>query len=94
MTHVTHVLGAHVTHFTYVTSGGQVADTGLIVTDGVLFEVTSVQSFGGYVLHMGTLKSGAISTGCELTCEVDYERRSLITKSHTLTHVMNLALHR
>ena len=28
-----------------------------------------------------------------MRCEVDLERRLLISKSHTLTHVMNLALH-
>ena len=52
-----------------------------------------VQSFGGYVLHIGTLKSGSLSTGESMSCEVDYDRRSLVTNSHTLTHVINLALH-
>ena len=42
---------------------------------------------------MGVLKSGALETGAKLECAVDYERRLMISKSHTLTHVMNLALH-
>ena len=33
------------------------------------------------------------SAGASVRCEVDLERRLLISKSHTLTHVMNLALH-
>jgi len=32
--------------------------------------------------------------GASLACEVDYGRRESITRSHTLTHVMNLALNR
>lgn len=45
------------------------------------------------MLHIGTLKQGTLSTGSEIKCEVDYERRVDISKSHTLTHVINLALH-
>ena len=82
----------------FAQAGGQVPDVGRLLSvddgaDGASFEVTSVQSFGGYVLHMGVLKSGALETGAKLECAVDYERRLMISKSHTLTHVMNLALH-
>ena len=74
-------------------AGGQVPDVGSLVVEGGSFEVRDVQSFGGYVLHIGTLKSGSLSTGESMSCEVDYDRRSLIANSHTLTHVINLALH-
>jgi len=66
----------------------------LIALDGgAAFEVTNVQSYGGYVLHSGTIKAGTLTTGAELKCSVQYDRRLLVSKSHTLTHVMNLALH-
>mmetsp|Transcript_58612 Transcript_58612/g.110272 ORF Transcript_58612/g.110272 Transcript_58612/m.110272 type:complete len:1076 (+) Transcript_58612:92-3319(+) len=79
----------------FAEAGGQVADVGSLVSaDGsVSFEVTSVQSFGGFVLHRGTLKSGKLETGMELKCDVDYSRRLDISRSHTVTHVINLALH-
>ena len=59
----------------------------------VKFEVESVQSFGGYVLHVGSISQGELGTGSQLACDVGYDRRKLITNSHTLTHVINLALH-
>jgi len=79
-------------------AGGQVADVGTLLSlegegEGVAFEVTNVQSFGGYVLHSGTLSGGSLTAGTSLRCEVELDRRLLISKSHTLTHVMNLALH-
>jgi len=76
-------------------AGGQVPDVGSIVSldGGATFRVSSVQSFGGYVLHVGALEAGSLATGAALECRVDWERRQLVSKSHTLTHVLNLALH-
>ena len=79
-------------------AGGQVADVGqLVLADGgeAAFRVTSVQTFGGYVLHIGTLEEGRarsrrarVSSAARRT-----PRRGEISKSHTLTHAINLALH-
>ena len=75
-------------------AGGQVSDVGKLVTaDGATFRVTSVQSFGGYVLHLGALEQGSLATGAAVECNVDWERRQLVSRSHSLTHVINLALH-
>jgi len=76
-------------------AGGQVPDVGSLVEagGGATFRVSSVQSFGGYVLHVGSLESGSLSAGDSVACNVDGERRRRISKSHTLTHAINLALH-
>ena len=58
------------------------------------FNVQQVLSYGGYVLHIGSLEQGKIQVGDKCTCSVDYERRLLIAPNHTLTHVMNWALRR
>ena len=77
----------------YAEAGGQVADVGALTADsGAVFDVTSVQSFGGFVLHAGTLKSGALSVGDAVTCGVDYSRRADTSNHHTVTHMMNYAL--
>lgn len=76
----------------YAQGGGQVADSGSIVVEGGTFDVRSVQLFGGYILHIGELSAGSLSTGTEVVCEVDYDRRLHITRSHTLTHMINYAL--
>lgn len=77
----------------YAESGGQVADTGRIVIDGVAeFKVLDVQEFGGYVVHNGYLEYGELTEGDEVICEYDELRRSPIRNNHTGTHILNHAL--
>ncbi len=60
----------------YAESGGQVADTGRLVIDGVAeFKVLDVQNYGGYILHSGYIEYGALSQGEEVICEYDELRR-------------------
>jgi alanyl-tRNA synthetase len=63
----------------YAEAGGQEYDTGNIVIDGVAdFEVTNVQVFNGYVLHIGHLKYGKLSLGDSVVSSYDEvcQRRS------------------
>lgn len=76
----------------YAEAGGQVADTGSLECGNGLLNVADVQSFGGYVLHIGILASGSLTVGDQVTASVDYERRSKIAPNHTMTHVLNFAL--
>lgn len=56
----------------YAESGGQEYDTGSIVIDGVAeFEVTNVQVFNGYVLHIGHMKYGKLNVGDEVVSSYD-----------------------
>jgi len=54
--------------------------------------VSNVQSFGGFVLHIGSVVSGSVAVGAPVKCEVDYERRTDIAPNHTMTHALNYAL--
>lgn len=81
----------------YAEAGGQVADIGFLkdARDAeTLFEVSTVQVFGGFILHIGTRTDNGPSfkSGDTLTCCVDYENRSRIAPNHTITHVLNFAL--
>lgn len=80
----------------YAEAGGQEADLGLLalLTDGAegTFEVTDVQSFGGFVLHTGQVKEGNFEVGSIVNCLVDYDRRRRVTPNHSMTHVLNAAL--
>ena len=59
----------------YAESGGQEYDTGSIVIDGVAeFEVTNVQVFNGYVLHIGHMKYGKLNVGDEIVSSYDEVR--------------------
>ncbi|KAK4132517.1 hypothetical protein BT67DRAFT_406503 [Trichocladium antarcticum] len=77
----------------YAESGGQVADSGRIIIDGIAeFKVLDVQEFGGYVVHNGYLEYGELTAGDEVTCEYDELRRQPIRNNHTGTHILNHAL--
>nr|CCA14233.1 unnamed protein product [Albugo laibachii Nc14] len=79
----------------YAQAGGQVYDTGSLEKDqpaGTRFNIDAVESYAGYVLHAGTLESGSLQVGDDISCQVDYDRRSKIAPNHTMTHVLNFAL--
>ncbi|EHA49972.1 alanyl-tRNA synthetase [Pyricularia oryzae 70-15] len=77
----------------YAESGGQIADTGRIVIDGVAeFKVLDTQEFGGYVLHNGYLEYGELTAGDSVICEYDELRRQPIRNNHTGTHILNHSL--
>ena len=61
--------------------------------DGVAdFEVTNVQVFNGYVLHIGQLKYGRLSVGDNVVSSYDELRRWPLRNNHTATHILNFAL--
>ncbi|KAG4419276.1 Alanine--tRNA ligase [Cadophora malorum] len=77
----------------YAEQGGQVADTGKIIIDGVAeFKVLDVQAYGGYIVHNGYLEYGQLKAGDEIICEYDELRRQPIRNNHTGTHILNHAL--
>lgn len=77
----------------YAEAGGQIYDTGVIGIDGEAeFEVTDVQMFNGYVLHIGHMKEGDLKIGDEVICTYDELRRWPIRNNHTATHILNFAL--
>lgn len=77
----------------YAESGGQEHDTGRIVIDGKTdFLVEDVQVFNGYVLHIGTIKEGALSVGDKVVSSYDELRRWPLRNNHTGTHILNFAL--
>ncbi|KAK4403775.1 Alanine--tRNA ligase [Sesamum angolense] len=78
----------------YAEQGGQIYDTGFIEGPNGVFEVSNVQIYGGFVLHIGSFtgKTGRLIVGDKVICKVDYDRRKLIAPNHTCTHMLNFAL--
>ena len=77
----------------YAEAGGQIYDTGVISSSGgASMNVTTVVSYGQFVLHLGTLTEGTFTVGDTLTCNVDFKRRFPIASNHTMTHILNFAL--
>ncbi len=77
----------------YATSGGQVADTGVITADGVEFDVedTSKNADGIYI-HSGTVKNGVVTVGNTVSAQIDADRRKSIMRNHTAAHLLQAAL--
>src|SRR5262249_9718690 len=77
----------------YGESGGQMGDTGLLKSDGVLFRVEDTQKMAGDVFaHFGIVEKGEIKTSSPLLLEVDKTRRSNIRRNHSATHLLHEAL--
>jgi alanyl-tRNA synthetase len=77
----------------YPESGGQVGDTGEIVTDTGRFAVIDTQRPSlGVVVHIGEVVEGFIQQGQDATATIDAERRADIRRNHTATHLLHEAL--
>ncbi|MFQ5413612.1 MAG: alanine--tRNA ligase [Phycisphaerae bacterium] len=75
----------------YAEQGGQVGDAGLITTDRATLEVRETTRWGDAVIHWGTISRGSFALGDAVTALVN-PIRSMTTKNHTSTHILNWAL--
>nr|WP_319485720.1 alanine--tRNA ligase [uncultured Cohaesibacter sp.] len=77
----------------YGESGGQVGDTGVMIANGIRFEVSdTVKKNNGMFVHMGKLVTGNLKVGDALELVVDHGRRSAIRANHSATHLLHEAL--
>ena len=77
----------------YAEMGGQVADHGVIQSEGGVFEVTDVQkNKGGKYMHYGVVRSGELKVGDTCTVAIDVERRQAVSRAHSATHLLHAAL--
>ena len=77
----------------YAEMGGQVADHGVIETNGALFQVTDVQKDkAGKFLHHGVMHSGHLQVEQTVTARIDTDRRKAIMRAHSATHLLQAAL--
>lgn len=78
----------------YGESGGQIGDTGTIVTaGGAEITVTDTQKkLGAHHVHIGTVRKGSVAVGDEVTFTIDAVRRADIRAHHSATHLLHAAL--
>jgi alanyl-tRNA synthetase len=77
----------------YAESGGQVGDTGTIISPRGSFEVADTLSpLAGLIIHKGKVAQGEIGEGEEAEAFVDADRRRQIQRHHTATHLLQHAL--
>ena len=76
----------------YAESGGQVGDTGVLVSGSTRFEVADTQKLGAAHAHVGRVLEGEIRVGDALEARVDAARRAAIVLNHSATHLLHAAL--
>ncbi|MGD2053660.1 MAG: alanine--tRNA ligase [Gammaproteobacteria bacterium] len=76
----------------YAESGGQVGDTGKLVSDDAVFLVEDTRKQGKAFLHFGIVDSGNLRKGDSVHAEIDNDLREAIKRNHSATHLMHAAL--
>lgn len=77
----------------YATSGGQEADTGVLLTQEGEFKVEDTKKFlGGKIGHIGYVTKGMIKTDDIVALHVDATKRALSARNHSATHLLQKAL--
>jgi len=77
----------------YAEAGGQDADSGVLVGNGLALDVLDVQRpIQGLIVHKALVNEGELVTGAELMAQVDEHARFAACQAHTSTHIVNAAL--
>ena len=77
----------------YAESGGQIGDSGELKSSSGLFTVEDTQKVQAAVFgHHGTLSTGRITIGDQVTAKVNMQQRTATMRNHSATHLMHKAL--
>ena len=76
----------------YAESGGQVGDTGELVSSSAGFEVADTRKRGTAFTHIGRVARGSLAVGDTLAATVDAARREHIRRNHSATHLLHASL--
>ena len=76
----------------YAEGGGQIGDTGTIVTESGIADVYDTQyAVPGLIVHKARV-DGEVVAGQDALATIDGERREAIRRNHTATHLLHSAL--
>jgi alanyl-tRNA synthetase len=75
----------------YAEMGGQVGDRGTLASNIASFDVETTRAVGGYVLHIGRVRSGCLRVGDTIEATLAPSRKQTM-QNHTATHLANWAL--
>ncbi len=77
----------------YAESGGQIGDSGQIVANGSVFEVTDTQKQGGDLfLHKGKVVQGSLDVDDDCDALVNQVARNATELNHSATHLLHAVL--
>ncbi len=76
----------------YAESGGQAGDTGQLIADGMVLNVTDTVKSGDAFLHQGKSVNGSLAVGDKVQSVVNRPLRDATRLNHSATHLMHAAL--
>ena len=77
----------------YGEGGGQVGDTGVIVTaEGACLKVTDTKKTNGIYIHECIVENGTVKVGDAACAKIDAKRRDAIRRNHSSAHLLQAAL--
>jgi alanyl-tRNA synthetase len=76
----------------YAESGGQVGDTGYLITSDAKIEILDCKKSADHNLHIGRVLTGTIRSGDQVCAQVDKNLRQSIALNHSATHLAHEAL--
>ena len=76
----------------YGEGGGQVGDTGAIVSEGATLTVLDTKKTNGIYIHEVKIEAGSVKVGDKLTLKIDNARRLAIKRNHSACHLLQAAL--
>ncbi len=76
----------------YGEGGGQVGDTGVLMMEGTVLNVTDTQKADGVYIHICTVANGSVKVGDTVDAVVDNARRDAIMRNHSSCHLLQAAL--
>ncbi|WWP00760.1 MAG: alanine--tRNA ligase [Candidatus Dasytiphilus stammeri] len=76
----------------YVESGGQISDTGKLLSKNAEFRVTNTQKLGQAIGHLGKVVQGSLHVGESIRAIINKSRRIKISLNHSATHLLHATL--
>ena len=76
----------------YGEGGGQVGDSGVIISDSVNATVLDTKKTNGIYIHQIKMESGCLNVGDTVSLAVDSTRRASIKRNHSSAHLLQAAL--
>lgn len=70
----------------YPEGGGQKGDTGVLSTKDRSIKVIDTQKIGNIVIHI--IEGDGIKNGDLVNCKIDWDRREMLMRHHTATHIV------
>lgn len=76
----------------YGAGGGQIGDTGYIMTGTSQIKVEDTLKIQNIIIHEVLVEQGSLSDGEEIDLQVDDKKRQATTRNHTCTHLLHSSL--